>query len=74
MNAEYKLLPQGCRLLESVLPPYGTSFAALWHKFCHFTAQVFFPPYDGIFAVLWCPVLINRAQWSGGVEVYPRTA
>ncbi len=28
-----------CRLMMQVLPPFGTSFAALWHEFCHLMAQ-----------------------------------
>jgi hypothetical protein len=47
LSAQYRLLP-----------PYGVSFAALWHKFCHSTnfchlmAQIL-PPYGASFAALW---------------------
>jgi hypothetical protein len=33
LSAQYKLLPQVCCLLAKVLPPCGTSFAALWQEF-----------------------------------------
>jgi len=38
--------------MEQVLPPYGTSFAALWHQFCRLMAPVL-PPYGASFAILW---------------------
>jgi hypothetical protein len=38
--------------MMQVLPLYGTSFAAVWHEFCHFMAQVL-PPYGTSFAALW---------------------
>jgi hypothetical protein len=47
LSAQFKLLPQVCRLMTRVLPPYGasfaalcTSFAALWLVFCRFMLKV----------------------------------
>jgi len=38
-----------CRLMVRVLPPYGSSLAALWRVFCSLMTPVL-PPYDACFA------------------------